>query len=563
MVLAPEHPLVQTVTTAERRGDVEAYIAQARAQTEATRTAENKEKTGVFTGGYAINPVNGERIPIWIADYVLMGYGTGAIMAVPAHDQRDFEFARKFGLPVRVVVQPEGETLDGDSMPAAHEANEGLMVNSGPITGTPASESVHKAIAYVESIGAGKRRVNYKIRAWLISRQRYWGTPIPIIHTPDGEEPLDESELPLCLPDVANYESTATGESPLAGIPQFVNTPRGRRETDTMATWACSSWYFIRFADPHNDTAIGNPAEIAYWLPVDMYVGGAEHAVLHLLYSRMWTKVLHDLGHLPFIEPFKALRNQGMILSPQKKVDEKGREYYEKMSKSKGNVITPDDVIAEHGADALRGYEMFISDYAQTVPWSTQGVPGVRRWLERVWRIVLSPDEDKGQPVAFAPRELRRVAHQTIIKYERDLANFSFNTVVAALMEFTNALYKARDAGLTGTPEWAEAIDILLRLVAPVAPHMAEELWVRTGHTYSIHTQSFPAADEQAAREDDVTIVVQVNGKVRDRIVVPAGASEAYVKQAALASEGARRFTNSGEPKQVRYVPGRLVNIVV
>jgi len=365
------------------------------------------------------------------------------------------------------------------------------------------------------------------------------------------------------LPDVANYEPTVTGESPLADIPEFVNTPQGRRETDTMATWACSSWYYMRFADAHNDQAPFDPRAIAYWLPVDMYVGGAEHAVLHLLYARMWTKVLYDLGVVPFIEPFKSLRNQGVILSPQKKVDDKGREYHERMSKSKGNVITPDEVIAEYGADALRGYEMFISDFAQTVPWSTSGVPGVRRWLERVWRIVLSPDEDQGQPVEFSTRELRRIAHQTIQRFERDLSNFSFNTAVSALMEFTNALYKARDAGLRGSPEWVEAIDILLHLIAPVAPHMAEELWERTGHAYSIHQQTFPVADAAAAKEDEITIVVQVNGKVRDRIVVAAGADEELIKQVALASEGAQRFIGAAQPKMVRYVPGRLVNIVV
>ncbi len=581
MVLSPEHPLVGAITTPEQREAVEKYQAYAKGETEEQRTAEHKEKTGVFTGAYATNPVNGEPIPVWVADYVLMGYGTGAIMAVPAHDQRDFEFARKFNLPIKIVVMPEGDSRieirdssDSQSrisnleslsseMTAAYEANEGVMVNSGPITGVPASESVRKTIAWLAEQGVGKRRVNYKIRAWLISRQRYWGTPIPIIHTADGEVAVDESELPVKLPPVANYEPTATGESPLANIAGFVDTPRGRRETDTMATWACSSWYYMRFSDPHNDNAPFSPSEIAYWLPVDMYVGGAEHAVLHLLYSRMWTKVLYDLSVVPFIEPFKSLRNQGMILSPQKKVDEKGREYYEKMSKSKGNVITPDDVIAEHGADALRGYEMFISDFSQTVPWSTSGVPGVRRWLERVWRIVLSPEEDKGQPVEFSARELRRIAHQTIQRYEHDLASFSFNTAVSALMEFTNALYKARDAGLYGSPEWAEAIDILLHLVAPVGPHMAEELWQRTGHAYSIHKQPFPVVDVAAAKEDEITIVVQVNGKVRDRIVVAAGADESIVRAAALATEGAQRYIGAGTPKMVRYVPGRLVNIVV
>ena len=676
MVLSPEHPLVQELTTADRRAEVEAYVAQAKAKTEEERTATEKEKTGVFTGAYATNPVNGKRIPIWIADYVLMGYGTGAIMAVPAHDERDFAFALKFGLPIIPVVDrpdrvakslvfpgsvgegfraeleaagaefyagPVGDageglfvTLRGDeqidryvalmrrrlkpgnwnevvgarwlfifddgveeldsveadqrilarckslyppvspnrtvmemvnNLPFYRDvlfhAEYGTMIHSQAFSGTPGDVAKQKVTAWLAEQGMGQRKVNYRIRAWLISRQRYWGTPIPIIHTPDGEQALDESELPLRLPEVENYEPTATGESPLANIPEFVNTPRGRRETDTMATWACSSWYYMRFSDPHNDQAPFSQEQVSYWLPVDMYVGGAEHAVLHLLYARMWTKVLHDVGCVPFIEPFHALRNQGMILSPQKKVDEKGREYFEKMSKSKGNVITPDEVVAEFGADALRGYEMFISDFSQTVPWNTQGVPGVRRWLDRVWRIVLAPDEDKGVPVQFSARELRRIAHQTIIKFEKDIQAFSFNTIVAALMEFTNALYKARDAGLAGTPEWAEAIDILLKLVAPVAPHMAEELWTRAGCAYSIHQQAWPAADPQAAKEEEITVVVQVNGKVRDRVTVPAGADEETVKQAALQTAGARKFINGKTPKQVIYVPGRLVSIVV
>ncbi len=676
MVLSPEHPLVVELTTDDRRAEVEAYVAQARAKTDEERTTAEKEKTGVFTGAYAINPVNGRRIPIWIADYVLMGYGTGAIMAVPAHDERDFAFALKYGLPIiPVIARPDGVaksvvlpgsvdehfraeleqagvefytapldeageglcvTLRGDAQidqyvellrrhlkpgywhevvgarwlfvfddgveeldsveadgrilarcaalrPAASNARTvmemltrqpfyqdvlfhaeyGMMMHSGPFSGTSGDTARQQVTAWLAQHGMGKRRVNYRIRDWLISRQRYWGTPIPILHTPDGEEALDPSELPLRLPEVENYEPTATGESPLANIPEFVNTPRGRRETDTMATWACSSWYYLRFSDPHNDQAPFGQKEVSYWLPVDMYVGGAEHAVLHLLYARMWTKVLYDLGHVPFIEPFKALRNQGMILSPQKKVDEKGREYFEKMSKSKGNVITPDEVVAEYGADALRGYEMFISDFSQTVPWNTQGVPGVRRWLERVWRIVLAPEEDKGMPVTYSGRELRRVAHQTILKFEKDIGDFSFNTIVAALMEFTNALYKARDAGLAGSPEWNEAIDILLKLIAPVAPHMAEELWARCGRPYSIHQQPWPVADAQAATEEEITIVVQVNGKLRDRITVPANADEETVKQAALQTNGARKSMNGKQPRQVIYVPGRLVSIVV
>ena len=570
MVLSPEHPLVAQITTAEQRKAVDAYIVKAKAETDESRTDESKAKTGVFTGAYAINPVNGERIPIWIADYVLMTYGTGAIMAVPAHDQRDFDFARKFDLPIIQVVAAEKGKGNGNDLTKAYEAKEGVMVDSGPITDMPAGKaSIDAAIAYCEEKGVGKRRVNYRIRDWLISRQRYWGTPIPIIHTADGEVTVPDSELPLRLPEVENYEPTQTGESPLAIIPNYVEVKDsngniiGHRETDTLATWACSSWYFLRFPDPHNDKAAFNYDELKYWMPVDMYVGGAEHAVLHLLYSRMWTKVLFDLDFVPFTEPFMRLRNQGMILAPNKVTDEHGREIYEKMSKSKGNVITPDEVVAEHGADALRAYEMFISDFAATVPWSTQGVPGVRRWLDRVWRIALAADEDKGTPQTFSARELRRAAHQTIQRYDRDIENFGFNTIISGMMEFTNTLFKARDAGLAGTPEWAEAIDILVRLLAPIAPHMAEELWARMGGGYSVHQQSWPKFEAAAAREDEITIPVQINGKVRDRLVVAVDTDEETIKQLAVASDGAKRFINGTPPKQVIYVKGRLVNIVM
>jgi leucyl-tRNA synthetase len=568
MVMSPEHPLLASIVSPEQRAAVDTYCTAAKTRSDEERSAEDKDKTGVFSGGYVINPVNGAQIPIWVSDYVLMGYGTGAIMAVPAHDQRDFDFARKFGLPIIEVVKggPNGGTPT-ETWPTAYEEKAGVMVNSGPLDGMSTGEDgracIRAAIEHVQKLGVGKRRVNYRIRAWLISRQRYWGTPIPIVHTPDGEVALDESQLPIRLPDVSHYEPTVTGESPLASIPSFVNAPEGQRETDTLATWACSSWYYMRFADPRNDQVIFDQEKLDYWLPVDMYVGGAEHAVLHLLYSRMWTKVLHDCGLVKFKEPFSALRNQGMILSANKKSDAKGREYYEKMSKSLGNVITPDSVAADHGADALRGYEMFISDFAQTVPWNTQGVPGVRRWLDRVWRIVLSPDDDKGAPNAMSAKELRRVVHQTLQRYERDLAGFSFNTIISAMMEFTNAMYKARDAGLVATPEWTEAIDILVKTVAPIAPHMAEELWERMGNTYSVHQQAWPLFDPDAVVEETLTVVVQVNGKVRDRVTVAADASEEAVREAALASEGARKFVNGATPRQVVYVKGRLVNIVL
>ena len=557
MVLSPEHPLVEALTTDAQRAAVETYREQAKAMSDEARTDESKAKTGVFTGSYATNPVNGEQIPVWVADYVLMGYGTGAIMAVPAHDERDFAFAKQFNLPIRLVVQPPGQHMTSDELTEAWPG-EGAMVNSGPIDGVKAGkgagESVKLAIEYLEEMGQGKRRVNFRIRDWLISRQRYWGTPIPIIHTAEGEVAVPVDQLPVELPQVENYDPTQTGESPLATIESFVHTPLGNRETDTMATWACSSWYFMRFADPRNDHELFDPEKVAYWLPVDVYVGGAEHAVLHLLYARMWTKVLYDLGHVPFIEPFQSLRNQGMILAPDGK---------EKMSKSKGNVITPDEVVAEHGADALRGYECFISDFTQTVPWSTQGVPGVRRWLDRVWRIVLRPDADAGAPVAFTTRQLQRATHQTIQRVEHDVLDFGFNTVISSLMEFTNNLFRARDAGLANTAEWREAVDVLLRLLAPVAPHIAEELWERTGNRYSIHQQSWPMVDAALAAEDEVEVVLQVNGKLRDKVLVPAGASDEALRAVALSNDKVQSFTGGREPRKVIVVGGRLVNIVV
>jgi leucyl-tRNA synthetase len=475
-------------------------------------------------------------------------------------------------LPIKVVVQPAGAALDGATMERAYEDKDGVMVDSGPITGMSTGADgkacIRAATDYCQQHGFGKRRVNYRIRPWLISRQRYWGTPIPIVHTVNGPVAMSESELPVILPDVQEYEPGPNGESPLETIPEFVNAPNGRRETDTMATWACSSWYYIRFADPHNDAMIGDPEAIKYWTPVDMYVGGAEHAVLHLLYARMWFKVLHDIGIVNGIEPFQALRNQGMILSPQKKVDEKGREYFEKMSKSKGNVITPDEVIAEHGADALRGFEMFISDFAQTVPWNTNGVPGVRRWLERVWRIVLEaydPDQAKSnsQPSDADIKAMWRSLHQTIDKVERDFKAFGFNTAVSALMECTNALYKAREAGCDNLPQWREVMQTLVKLIAPIAPHMAEELWSRMGNAYSVHQQDFPVADAALMKEDEIEIAVQVNGKVRDRVTVAAGTDEAGMREAALATAGAQKFMEGKPARKVLVVPGRLVNIVV
>jgi leucyl-tRNA synthetase len=669
MVLAPEHPLVAQVTSDEQRESVEAYVVQARSASAAARTAEEKEKTGVWTGAYAINPVNDKAIPIWIADYVLMDYGTGAIMAVPAHDERDFAFALKYGLPIIPVIarpddlarsaiqsasyegdlphalqdagyafdqSPDGDllvTLTGaqaydyarlvqryltagwtdvvgsgwlavfpdeiipfDSEEAdrrivqriggkdiktymayleaipfyreiVYHAEYGIPINSGPINGAPAEEAISRTVDWLEEQGKGKRQLNYKMRDWLISRQRYWGTPIPVIHTEDGIEiPVDDDDLPLTLPDVESYEPTATGESPLALIDTWVNVAlpdgrSGRRETDTMGTFACSSWYFMRFTDPHNPDALAERERMDYWLPVDMYVGGAEHAVMHLLYARFWTKVLYDLGYVGTPEPFQRLRNQGLILAPPREVN--GEIIVEKMSKSKGNVITPDEVVAEHGADALRGYECFISDFELAVPWSTQGVPGVRRWLDRVWRIALYPEEDRGQEQAtFSERQVRRVTHQTIQKVESDILDFKFNTMVAALMEFTNALYRARDAGLTGTAAWDEAIDVLVRLAAPVAPHIAEELWERMGRPYSVHQQDWPVTDPDLAAEDEVEVVVQVNGKVRDKLTVAVDTNEEKLRELALSNERVLSTIGDKQVRKVIVVPGKLVNVV-
>ena len=562
MVLSPEHPLVNKLTTPEHQAEVEAYLAAARAKSEADRTAEEKEKTGVFSGAYAVNPVNSERLPIWIADYVLMGYGTGAIMSVPAHDQRDFLFARKYRLPIRVVIQPAGQAFNPDQMTEAWP-QAGVMVNSGLFDGTPADQAVAKVTAWLEQTDRGQGKVNYKIRDWLISRQRYWGTPIPVIHTEEqGEVPVEAGRLPVQLPDVNSYEPTATGESPLALIDKFVNVAlpdgtRGRRETDTMGTFACSAWYFLRFTDPRNDREPFSRAEVSYWLPVDMYVGGAEHAVMHLLYARFWTKALHDLGYLPFVEPFKRLRNQGMILA----------ESGEKMSKSKGNVITPDAVVAEWGADALRAYEMFISEFEAPTPWNTNGVPGTFRWLRRVWDWVLHQPrlEAAGAPseqLAQADRDLRRWTHKTLKKVSHDIEGFRFNTVISALMEYTNALYETSTRPV-GELAWNEAQETLLLMVAPIAPFMGEEMWARLGRKYSIHQQKWPPFDPALAADETITIVVQVNGKVRDRFDAPADVSEAEARERALATDGAQKYLAGKAPQKVLYVAGRLVNIVV
>lgn len=563
MVLAPEHPYVAKLVTPEHKARVNQYVKEAIAKTDVERAEEGKDKTGVFTGSYATNPVNGEKIPIWVADYVMLGYGTGAIMAVPAHDQRDFEFARKFNLPIRVVIQPEGETLNADEMERAYP-HDGVMVNSGIFDGTNADQAVDQVTRWLEAQGFGAKRINYKFRDWGISRQRYWGTPIPIVHTDEGEVAADENALPVELPNVNSYEPTATGESPLANIPEFVNVTlpdgtRGRRETDTMGTFACSSWYFMRFADPHNVAQPFDAKEVNYWCPVDTYVGGAEHAVMHLLYARFWTKVLYDLGYINFVEPFQRLRNQGMILSPQIK---DGR--YEKMSKSKGNVITPDEMVEKFGADALRAYEMFISDFTVATPWQIDGLAGTHRWLTRVWNLFLEPArENLPQANDEQIKLLRRALHQTLKKVEDDINAFAFNTVVSSLMTLTNVLVKAKDTAWYPDAVWGEAMKTLLLMLAPIAPFMAEEIWARLGGAYSIHQQKYPVYDTDAAKQETFTLVVQVNGKVRGKIELPVGVSQEGAKQKAFDDANVKKWIEGKNIERVLYVPGRLMNVVV
>jgi leucyl-tRNA synthetase len=559
MVLAPEHPLVEKLTTEERRAEVEEYVAQATRQTDIERESTEREKTGVFTGGYAINPVNDERIPVWIADYVLSGYGTGAIMAVPAHDQRDFEFARKYGLEVRPVIQAEDvEPLDGEGMAEA-AAHYGKMANSGPLTGTDANEAVGKTIAYLETMKTGEAAVNYRLRDWLISRQRYWGAPIPMVYCKTcGEQPVPEEQLPVLLPD--DIEWMPSGESPLKLHPTWKQTTcpicdePAERDTDTMDTFMCSSWYPLRYLSPHYDKAPFYPKEYDYWMPIDVYTGGAEHAVLHLMYVRFFHKALRDMGITEGNEPMLQLRNQGQILGPDG----------QRMSKSRGNVVDPDEQVRAYGADTVRAYLMFGYRWSEGGPWMTENIQGVVRWLHRTWALFAGTGKGAGKKASEATlRDLRRKVHQTIRKVSADLEAFEFNTVISALMELLNTMLDAQVAGAAGSPEWKEAQDVYLRLLAPVTPHIAEELWVRSGKPYSVHTQAWPEFDAAAAQEDEITLVVQVNGKLRDRITVPADISEQDAQEQALASEAVRKLMNGKTPKQVIVVRGKLVNIVL
>ncbi len=551
MVLAPEHPLVAGLTSPEKKAEVEAYVLKSRRQSEIERLSTEKEKDGVFTGAYCVNRLNGQKVPIWIADYVLLSYGTGAVMAVPAHDERDFAFAKKYRLPVPVVISPPD--WDGRDLKEAY-IEPGTMVNSGRFDGLPSQQGIDAVTAYLAEKGWGKRTVSYKIRDWLISRQRYWGAPIPIIYCKKcGTVPVPEKDLPVLLPEDAEFKPT--GESPLKYHQQFFNTkcPKcggpAERETDTMDTFVCSSWYFLRYTSPHYEKAAFDSAKMKHWLPVDFYTGGAEHAVMHLLYARFFIKAIRDIGIVDFDEPFLRLFNNGIILSG-----------HEKMSKSKGNVVNPDDYVNSLGADTLRGYFMFLGPWDQGGEWDDSGISGMSRWMKRIWTLVLDDYKSAG---SRGDLELARFTHRTIKKVTEDIEKIRFNTMVAALMEFTNYLGKVKDEGSVGNPAWDLAIKTLLLLLAPTAPHISEELWHRAGYDYSIHSQPWPHWNEDLVKEEEITLVVQVNGKVRDRIAAPASITGQEAVQTALDSARVQPYLEGKQVVNKIYVPGKLVNIVV
>ncbi len=664
MVLAPEHPLVAKVTSTKQNAAVDEYIQQASRQSDIQREALDKEKTGVFTGGFAINPVNEQRIPIWIADYVLMTYGTGAIMAVPAHDERDFQFAIKFGLPILPVIDrpdqltksyaPAGTMIPGfvdalqqtgipfvetnagifsnippskaqdylnlaqkylrpgawnevvgahwvfifedgritwDSVEKEKQILErcqrlepnvrnnrtlmemlwgceyyrdalyhdayGMMIHSGDFNGTPGSTAKRQVTRWLETKGIGKGAVNYRLRDWLISRQRYWGAPIPMVFCPlHGAVPVPDDQLPVLLPD--DVEWLPTGESPLKLHPNWKQTTcpvcggPAERETDTMDTFMCSSWYHLRYLSPHYNQAPFDPQEYDYWMPVDTYTGGIEHATMHLIYTRFFHKAGRDMGILKGPEPMLQLRNQGIILG----------EDSEKMSKSRGNVVAPDDLVRRYGADTIRAYLMFFARWDMGAPWNSNGIEGTGRWLRRTWALFTEPKMHT-RADAQTVREFRRKVHQTLRRVTHDFEAFEFNTIVSSLMELMNEMYKVSERGIAGDPAWAEAVDIYLRMLAPVAPHISEELWSLLGKRYSIHNQPWPTVDQDAAAEEVITLVVQVNGKLRDRIIVPVGITDEDARAMALTSASVQKILEGNPPRKVIVVPGKLVNIVV
>ncbi len=563
IAIAPEHPLVEQIVTDAQKTAVSTYIEQAKRKTEIDRTSSDKMQTGVFTGAYATHPITGEPVPIWVADYVLPGYGSGAVMGVPAHDSRDFAFAQAYDLPIVPVIEPEdGAPENGEEVEGCFTGY-GRLVNSGQFSGQSSQEAIQAITDALQAQDKGRPQVTYKLRDWLISRQRYWGAPIPIVHCPEcGPVPVPEEDLPVLLPETDNFAPTGDGRSPLAHIAEWVNTtcPQcggpAQRETDTMDGFACSSWYFLRFANPHYDDSPFDPAAVRRWLPVDIYVGGAEHAVLHLLYARFWTKVMADAGLIDFVEPFTELRNQGVLSSP---LD--GR----RMSKSRGNVVTPDEVIAQHGTDALRLYVVFLGPFDADVTWDDVGIRGPVRFVERFWQLAVAKTnaEARRRGEKASEAEFVRMRHKVVQRITQDMEAFRFNTAVAGLMEYLNYLYEAREQAI-GHEAWQEAIGTTVRLLAPFAPFVAEEVWQAVlGNTESVHGQSWPGYDEAMTQDEEITIVVQVNGKVRDRMTVAADAPVDLVKETAVTCPNVQAHI-SGQPiRKIIVVPQKLVNIVV
>ncbi|HUT31524.1 MAG TPA: leucine--tRNA ligase [Sedimentisphaerales bacterium] len=560
MVLAPEHALVDKITTGSKKDEVGKYREDAARKSDLDRTDLAKEKSGVFTCAYAINPVNDEKIPIWISDYVLISYGTGAIMAVPAHDERDFEFASKFNLPIIPVVEPD----DAGQAELVRQGRlcfvgDGKAINSGRFSGLATPEFKEQITNWLAERGLGKKAVNYKLRDWLFSRQRYWGEPFPLLHTEDGRTvSVSEQELPLELPRVESYKPAGTGESPLANIDDWLSVTlpdgtRAMRETNTMPQWAGSCWYYLRYLDPDNSERGWDPAKDKYWMPVDLYIGGAEHAVLHLLYSRFWHKLLYDLGYVSTKEPFKKLVNQGMILG----------EDGQKMSKSRGNVVNPDKVINDYGADSMRLYEMFMGPLEAVKPWSMQGVEGVHRFLQKVWRMII---DEKGEAFGTcttdvvggdeAHKKSLRLLHQTIKKVGGDIETFDFNTAISAMMIFINHLGRQPDRPRS-------VVEKFILILAPFAPHISEELWQRLGHRESLAHEPWPEYDRQLIREEEIELAIQVNGKIRDKIVVSADATEEQIKEKALRCEKVISAMAGKDPRKIIVVKSRLVNVVV
>ena len=575
IALAPEHPLVSRLVNSDTREKVEAYV-QASQQKSDVERQENKEKTGVFTGSYVINPVNGQKLPIWVADYVLGGYGTGAVMAVPAHDERDFAFAEKFDLPIIQVIDKPEHSAD-----VGCYSGEGELINSGQFNGIRSEDAREQIVAWLEQQNSGRSKTTYKMRDWLISRQRYWGAPIPIVHV-DGRAPIAVADecLPVILPEVENFKPTGGNTSVLAQVDDWVrvwvdvetgktvpitekkpdgdNWMEGRRETDTLDGYACSSWYFLRYLDPHNDNEAWNPERINHWVPVDYY-NGADHAVAHLLYSRFWMRFFYKLGLVPTPEPFKRMMYNAYIMAPDG----------QKMSKSKGNVIDPMEIMdSGYGADALRVYEMFIAPYDMDAPWDPRGVPGTYRFLNRAWNLVQEfVDKNLNNSLGAnekTAQELLRLTHLTIKKVTRDIEDEKFNTAVASMMEMVNGLYKIKESQeIDMSDEWRFALESLIQILAPFAPHITEELWHEMGHDDTVHVGRWPKWDEKYLKSSVMTIIVQVNGKLRAKLELPSDIDKQGVEAAALADENVQKFTNNKPPKKMVYVPGKLVNIVV